>query len=322
MMASRKYFAYTFALFCGLLAVEAYAQDVRSWLTRMNSAMEALNYEGTFVHVHGGNAETLRITHRNDNGHISERIVSKDGVRREIIRRADEVRVILPNRRVVLLDETREASPLVSALPSYSEVLDPHYEFALRATARRVAERPTQVIRIRPKDEFRYGYRLWLDQDTAMPLKSQLVDENGEIIEQILFTRFEIFDFIPAAQLESTIDTAGFKLLAPARSSSVPGEGVLWQASMLPGGFALSVANYGPLAGSEHPVEHHVYSDGLAVVSVFIEDPQAEAEVVEGFSMLGSTNAFSTTVSGRKVTAIGEVPYNTLHQIAISLTAE
>ena len=311
-----------FALFFGFVAVEAGAQDVRAWLERMHVAMEGLNYEGTFVHLHDGYAETMHITHRNDNGHVSERIVSRDGVGREIIRQGDEVRCILPDRRVILIEETREVNPLVSALPSYSEALEPHYEFELHTTSRRVAERLTQIIRIRPRDEFRYGYRLWLDQETAMPLKSQLMDENGEIVEQILFTRFDVFDSIPAARLESTIDTEGFRLLAPPRSSQVPGRSVLWQASMLPGGFALSIAKHGPLAGSEHPVEHHVYSDGLAAVSVFIEDPQAVHDVGEGYTRLGSTNAFSTTVSGRKVTAIGEVPYKTLHQIAISLNAE
>ena len=310
-----------FALLVGFVSIEAVAQDVRSWLERMAGAMEELNYEGTFVHLYGGNAETLEITHRNDNGLVSERIVSNDGISREIIRHADEIRCILPDRGVILIEETRDASPLIAALPSYSETLEPHYEFAFDATDR-VAERPTQVIRISPRDEFRYGYRLWLDENTAMPLKSQLMDENGEIIEQILFTRFEIFDSIPAEKLESQIDSTGYILLTPESSIAVPDDGVLWQASMLPGGFALSVAKHGTLAGSESPVEHHVYSDGLAAVSVFIENPLAADDVAEGFTRLGSTNAFSTTVSGRKVTAIGEVPNKTLHQIAISLNAE
>ena len=321
MKAGRHRCMWAFALLVAFISMEAVAQDVRSWLERMTGAMEELNYEGTFVHLHSGNAETLDITHRNENGVVSERIVSNDGVGREIIRHADQIRCILPDRGVILVDEARDASPLVAALPSYSETLEPHYEFAFDATDR-VAERPTQVIRISPRDEFRYGYRLWLDQETAMPLKSQLMDENGEIIEQILFTRFEIFDSIPGERIESQIDTSGFSLLAAERSISVPDNGLLWQASMLPGGFALSVAKHGPLAGSEHPVEHHVYSDGLAAVSVFIEDPRAVDDGAEGFTRLGSTNAFSTTVSGRKVTAIGEVPYKTLHQIAISLNAE
>jgi sigma-E factor negative regulatory protein RseB len=65
-----------------------------------------------------------------------------------------------------------------------------------------------------------------------------------------------------------------------------------------------------------------VYTDGLATVSVFIEDPLTKTEVEEGFFRLGSTNAYSLTLSGRKVTAIGEVPRQTVQSIASSIEAQ
>ena len=37
---------------------------------------------------------------------------------------------------------------------------------------------------------------------------------------------------------------------------------------------------------------------------------------------IGSTNAFSLTVRGRRVTAIGEVPRQTVRSIATSLTPQ
>jgi sigma-E factor negative regulatory protein RseB len=307
-----------------LFAVEVSAQEAREWLDRMNRAVEELNYQGTFVHVLGGAAETLRITHRNADGTIGERLVSLDGVGREIIRQEDEVQCILPDQRVVLLEARKDLSPLVAALPTYSEELETHYELTLYASAR-VAKRSTRVLGIRPKDEYRYGYTLWLDEDTGMPLKSQLTDEKGEIVEQILFTEIEMLDSIPASALEPTIDTEGFTWLRSPESTQLPEEvaaGVPWRAASVPGGFKLSVATQSPIAGSEYPVEHLVYSDGLATVSVFIEDPKTEALVSEGFSNVGSTNAFSLTLSGRKVTAVGEVPRQTVRTIASSLVAE
>src|SRR5690606_25054024 len=74
-------------------------QEAKGWLERMNRAVEELSYEGTFVHVHGGTGETLQIVHRNEDGSIAERILSLDGVGREIIRREDEVQCILPDSR-------------------------------------------------------------------------------------------------------------------------------------------------------------------------------------------------------------------------------
>jgi sigma-E factor negative regulatory protein RseB len=312
----------SFLLLTTLVTAAVSAQEARSWLDRMNRAVDELNYEGTFVHVVGGTAETLHIIHRNDGGRIGERIVSLDGVGREIIRQGDEVRCILPDKRVVLLENLKDYNPLAAALPAYSADLEPHYELKLYALAR-VASRPVRILQIKPRDEFRYGYMLWLDKDTAMPLKSQLTDEKGGIIEQILFTNIDMRDSIPEAELNATIDTNGFNWLRPPDSQAAAQESdVPWRAATVPGGFKLSVATQSSIAGSEYPVGHLVYSDGLATVSVFIEDPKTKTEVGEGFSNVGSTNAFSLTVRGRKVTAVGEVPRKTVRTFATSLVAE
>jgi len=300
---------------------EVSADEARSWLERMNRAVEDLSYQGTFVHVLGGNAETLHIIHRSEDGKTAERIVSLDGAGREIIRQQDEVRCILPDRRIVLLEARQDLSPLKSALPSYSNELEAHYALAVRASDR-VVNRPTQVVEIKPKDEFRYGYTLWLDQETAMPLKTQLVNESGEIVEQIVFTAINLSDPIPESALAATIDTTGFTMLRSPDNPTAAETLIPWRAATVPGGFKLSIATQAPIAGSEYPVEHLVYSDGLATVSVFIEDPKTTADVGEGYSHVGSTNAFSLTLRGRKVTAVGEVPRQTVRTIASSLVAE
>jgi len=307
-------------LLLALLGGQATAQEARAWLERMNRAVEDLNYRGTFVHVLDGTAETLHIVHRNADGQSGERILSMDGVGREIVRQGDRVQGIFPDRRIVLFETRSDVSPLVSALPSNTAELDPHYEITLGDSAR-VAERVVQVLEIKPRDEFRYGYMLWLDRETAMPLQSQLIDDQGQVVEQILFTDIEVPADIPASALEATIDTTGFTTLRAPEAAPLAAE-IPWRAATVPGGFKLSVATQSPIAGSDTPVEHLVYSDGLATVSVFIEDPATKAEVGEGFSTVGSTNAYSLTLRGRKVTAMGEVPRQTVRTIASSLVAE
>lgn len=306
----------------GLLCVlgVAHAQDAREWLDRMNDALESLNYRGTFVHVLDGNAETMHVVHRNLDGVVSERLVSLDGVGREIIRRAKNVQCILPDRKVVLLDERRDANPLISALPNYSQQLETHYKFKIYSTDR-VANRQTQVIGISPRDEFRYGYVLWLDWDTAMPLKSRLWGENKVVVEEILFTSVEFPDEISDSELQAATVTEGYTLFRSPQQPTELADGIPWRAAQLPAGFELMASTRKPMAGSEYPVEHMVFSDGLATVSVFIEDPKTEADVAEGFSTVGSTNAFSLTLSGRKVTAVGEVPRRTVETIATSIQA-
>ena len=301
-----------------LVAFDASAQDVRFWLERMSRAVEELNYEGTFVHVIGRRAEMLHIVHRNDNGDVAERIHAVDGAGPEIVRQRDRVQCILPDRRVVLLEQTREANPLVATLPVYSAELEANYTLVSYQIGE-IASRPTQVVGIKPRDSFRFGYVLWLDQETALPLKSQVRDENGEVVEQIRFTEFEILEEIPDSAVASRVDTEGFTWFRPpVRTPESPAD-VVWHATLVPQGFELSAATRRRIGGSEYPVEHLVYTDGLATVSVFIEDPNAKEEVGEGYFRLGSTNAYSLTLLGRKVTAIGEVPRQTVELIATSV---
>ena len=297
-------------------------ENAADWLERMNAAVEELSYRGVFVHMQGESVETLSVVHLNEDGRISERIMSLDGAGREIIRDGEIVHCILPDEETVLLEDGNDASPLAAAIPSYTQELASHYEFRLERRTARVADRRTQVVSIMPKDNLRYGYRLWLDLETAMPLKSLLLDEKGRTVEQVLFNLIEISDDIDRSELEPTINTEGFAMYRPPTLASQSDGTMRLSPSQLPPGFSLSASKQGPMAGSRYPVDHLVYSDGLATVSVFVEDPQSDPEIATGFTRLGTANAFSLTVNGRQVTAVGEVPRQTVESIARSLRAE
>ena len=308
------------AVSLSLAGVACAGEAAREWLDRMNTAIEEQTYIGNFVHlrVQDAKADTMRVAHLYEDGMVSERIVSLDGVGREIIRRDENVRCILPDREVVLLEEGFDSNPLVSALPSYSQTLEVHYRLKVFSTDR-VAGRETQVIAISPRDDYRYGYVLWLDVETAMPLRSRLWGKDKQVIEEIIFTSIEYPDSIDEAAFQPSVVTDGFTEL---RSRKPPAEivsGIPWRVENPPEGFELTASTRKAIAGSEHPVEHLVYSDGLATVSVFVQDPANTTDLAEGFSTLGSTNAYSLTLDDRRITAIGEVPRRTVETIANSL---
>ena len=79
------------------------------------------------------------------------------------------------------------------------------------------------------------------------------------------------------------------------------------------------------MPGASNPVEHLVFTDGLASVSVFVETqsstPRTERAEPGARPRFGSSSAFSTVIDGRKVTALGEVPPETVRFIANSLKA-
>src|SRR5690606_31696749 len=140
-----------------------------------------------------------------------------------------------------------------------------------------------QVINVTPRDQFRYGYRLWLDDETAMPLKSQLRDRNGKVIDQILFAELNFRDRIPADSLKPSITGEGFRWIRQdAQPQMAAAQARGWGVIRLPAGFRLTAWRIQFIAGSSGPVQHLVYSDGLASVSVFIEPRNPQAEPVKG----------------------------------------
>jgi sigma-E factor negative regulatory protein RseB len=68
-------------------------------------------------------------------------------------------------------------------------------------------------------------------------------------------------------------------------------------------------------------VEHLVYSDGLAVVSVFIEkiDDNAKPNALSGLTHMGAVHAFGKVVDGHQVTVVGEAPAITVDMIGESV---
>jgi hypothetical protein len=69
------------------------------------------------------------------------------------------------------------------------------------------------------------------------------------------------------------------------------------------------------------PAEHLVFTDGLASVSVFVQARQSNggpalASSHDDAASLGTSSAYSTAVRGYRITVVGEVPPDTVRQIA------
>lgn len=297
------------------------------WLQRMNDALTTRNYDGTFTHWHGGRLEMLRIIHRVQNGVVSERLVSLDGSGREFIRTGQSLVCYLPDRRTVLVEQHTAHEPLVGLhFPAVNDQTASFYDIR-EIGHTRVNRRDTHIIEVAPKDEYRYGYRLWIDGNTSMPIKSQLCDAHGTVIEQVVFASLALTAHIPDSAFRPDVSTEGFQWLrndAPQAAGPAPANALPWNAMRLPPGFRLTVRSAQTLPGSAHPVDHMVFTDGFASVSVFIEvqGVRAGQPSVPQSATVGSSSAFSTVVDGHKITAVGEVPLATVQFIATQVQAQ
>lgn len=297
------------------LAVAGNAGQAREWLERMVDAMQQMSYQGTFVYVRGGNVETMRITHLVDETGVRERLYSVSGPHREVIRDQNGVRCVLEDSASVVEDQV-VASDYFPELPlSVIDSQGSGYRLETGGLAR-IAGHSARRVSISPDDSYRYGYDFWLEQKTGLLLKWVLMDSRQRALAKLMFTDFAIGSEINLDEIESDSDEQDFvqmKTMSPEKSvvaESTP----RWQPASLPPGFQLTAHNH--KAGTDEVYEHTVYSDGLAAVSVYIEEDDKGVAVKPGVSRLGTNYAFVRNQGGLRITVIGEVPVLTVKSIA------
>ncbi|MEL7535474.1 MAG: MucB/RseB C-terminal domain-containing protein [Pseudomonadota bacterium] len=299
----------------------ARADDVETWLNRMTNAVERYNYRGTMARRFDGRVEYMSVVHRFEDGQVSERIETLDGASRTLIRDENGVRCVWPDSKAVLYQDPASVSGVIGRVPISLTRMRGQYDAVLVRMGERVADRKTVQLALRPHDEFRYGHRVWLEKSTALPLKTELLDELGRVIDETRFVSFTLEETIADAEFELDINVSGFRQIGtmnavpakPRRVAARPDDA--WLTQNLPAGFKLTHHSE-----SEDGMTHLRFDDGMASVSVFIEDVEPDGKLMAGASRLGGTHTYSVQAAGRQVTAVGEIPLTTARAIAEAIS--
>ncbi|UPQ81827.1 MucB/RseB C-terminal domain-containing protein [Pseudomonas knackmussii] len=294
----------------GWLSMPAFAADADAWMQRLAAAEKKQSYQGTFVYERNGTFSSHAVWQLVDGQELRERLYQLDGPAAE---------VVLVNGKVQCAAEGL-ASQVRDAKPWHQKELDPKalsewYDFQVIGESR-VAGRPTVALAIRPQDQHRYGFELHLDRETALPLKSLMLDESGQLLERFQFTHFSP-DSIEAADVAPGAECSPVSLEAEQQARSPE-----WRSDWLPDGFQLLDSNIRPSPASSETVTWLSYGDGLARFSVFLE-PLHGAVVEDARSQMGPTVAVSKRISTPDgdvmVTVVGEVPLGTAERVALSM---
>lgn len=291
-------------------------ESAREWLERMATAMTELTYQGTFVYMRGQEVETMRITHVNDSQGVRERMVALSGPHREVIRDADGVQCVLDEDGMLGSDPSMAQSLFPEIPIDELSLARSRYLFEVGDLAR-IAGHRGRRIGILPRDEFRYGYDFWLEKDTGLLLRWVVYDATRRPLAKLMFTDLVIGDGVDAAELATDTPAEAFVRLGAGTPDTVNPARLepRWKATRLPPGFELAALSHGPAADADR-FEHLVLSDGLASVSVYIEQFAPDQAISEGLSRMGTTNAFSRKVGRRQITVVGEVPVITVRAIS------
>ena len=300
--------------------------EVDAWLDKMSLAMHQQNFRGTLVIRQQDNLQSIRVKQGFTPEGSWQTLESLSGEAQTIIRQNDTVTTVFPAKKLITVSGAVDAgllgnasgsqnkNPLHSVLPDNRQALKAFYHLQLSGQDR-VAGKNTHVLQMIPRDNHRYGYVFWLENQSGLLLKCDLMDEQGNVVEQLMYSDIELLSETPRNNVDMAALTS-YKKINMTGESGITNQH--WYATDLPAGFSL-IRSVKKGQENRPPVYHMVYSDGMASVSVFIEQRKQSDRPIVGQSTMGSVNAYSSFMDNAYVTAIGEVPVSTVQMIAQSI---
>lgn len=306
--------AFLAAVLFSVLANAQQIETARDLLSRMGSAARELNYRGVFTYEHRGNLSTLKVVHGVRNGEAYEVLNHMDGDPREFVRRGNSLDCLRAGDLLISKDQ-------VNVRNGESIRLEDYYQLYLKGEDR-IAGRPVHLIHIVPRDGFRYGYIVAVDDATGLMLQSVLMSKEGKPLERFQFVDIKIGAMLEESELQpSTAESLVVDVDRDGCGGATPGlqpQNSTWQVDWLPPGFVLASHKLTP----ESARESLVYTDGLAAFSVFIDGMQSEALPAVD-ARLGATVAVlkKLDVNGKShaICVVGEIPYNTARQVVANV---
>ena len=303
-------------------ALTVRAEDsVQVLLQSTHDATRQLNYEGVFVYQRGTQIDGMRLVHKYDGDVEMERLISLSGPAREVIRDGTLVTCLFADDQEAMVEKNPPRDIIGIGFSVPVQKLVSSYKFVIEG-ADRVAGRSATVVGVIPEGDDRYGYKFWIDDESKLLLQSMILGRGGRTLEQVQFTQISIVDEIDPERLRPEIGGSGFTWRTDSDSQNIgPATFAdpVWRVRWLPSGFELKESNIQSIATSTMPVSHLVFSDGLAMVSVFVEELVDGKQALQGFSSRGAVNAFSRVADDHQITVVGDVPLPTIKQIATSV---
>lgn len=290
--------------------------DLWRMMEKAGQAAHKLNYKGIFVYQSGRTVSSTQIIHMNYPQGEFARLMSLDGVPREVLRQGNEVVVFNPRSEKVTIEKWRIQSAFPGILPSLPLMLKAGYRVS-HAGEERSGGRLGVIVQLEPRDGFRYGYRFTFDSEFGLLLKSVMLDERKNVIEQVAFNQLTLMSsegldwFTPAVEPGKTYVMEPEETITPSTDEESG-----WVVTQLPPGFKKVHDVRRTAPGKSVPINHLVFSDGLASVSLFVEAYDKRRAAKLGQAQHGATNINAMVLDGYQIVVVGEVPAITVKQIA------
>lgn len=282
-------------------------------LQQMEQASQSLNYELAYINVSRLGIESLRFRHAVLDNKVYAQLLQMDGPRREIIQRGSGISYFEPGLEPFTLAGEHIVDSLPSLVFADFQKLSSIYDF-VPVGRTRIADQMCEVIRIVARDGTRYSYIVWLDSETKLPLRVDLLDRDGETLEQYRVVSFAVDEGI--RKMMQSLETAN---LPP--SLSVPASDKVtfnWKAGWLPTGMREVSQSRRQIPSLNKPVESRLYSDGLFSFSINVS--MADKTSTNQLLRTGRRTVETVIRDNAEITVVGELPPSTARRIADGIT--
>lgn len=293
--------------------------QVREWLMRIHNAASQRNFQGTFVVSSPGAVTSARISHYHEGADQYERIEPLDGQARQVLRHNGIVHTVWPLDKVTLVEQRDVLNSFPSLLLDGDDRIAEFYDVQAHK-GERVAGHDANVLTLKPRDEYRYGYRLWADKESGLLLRSEVLNALGEVLEVSAFSDVSIgVRSQPEMILQPMRKLAGYRVIKPVLlPTSLEAEG--WELRNTITGFRQLKCVRRPIdvfhaSDAEAPSAQAlqaVFSDGITYVSVFVEPYRADRHPRPMITVVGATQTLMSRRGDFWVTVVGDVPVGTL----------
>ncbi len=284
----------------------------REQLLQMEQASHSLNYELAFIYVSHMGIESLRYRHAVIDHKVYAQLLQMDGPRREIVQRGEDISYFEPGLEPFTLNARQIVDFIPSVLYADFNQLNSSYDF-VSVGRTRIANQICDVIRIVARDGTRYSYIIWRDVKTKLPLRVDMLDNDGETLEQYRVISFVINK--GAGDLMKQLINA-----AMPPSLSVPTNekhSFRWKPNWLPQGMREITQSRRDVPSLNKLVESRLYSDGLFSFSINVS--HSDKNSLPQLLRNGRRTVQTEVRDNMEITVVGELPPATAKRIAASV---
>lgn len=292
--------------------------DPQALLHKLMLSRDNLSYEYSYLLINQQGIDVLRYRHARIDDIDYAQLLQVDGPRREVLQRGATISYF--DQTASIEPFSLQGSHIIDGLPQVLfadfNQLQQSYHFIALGRAR-VADHLCNIIRIVSRDGLRFGYVLWLDSDTALPLQAALLTQNGETIEQFRVVNLSIGQYI-----SDEMSKLQHRVL-PAIMPGLPHNTAIhskWRVSWLPVGFRMRSESRHPLAGTNKVIESRLYSDGLFDFTINVTDVDGKSH--PQLLSYGARTVQIRVFNGKEISFVGELPPDTAKQILDGIIIE